>query len=536
VVFALLFLGVYRDGRAGFIVLIPFAASVPALAAAAAVFDSFSYMVVGFGSVIAGIAIDYGIHTYVAVRGGGGARALRLLRRPVVLSMLTTLCVFVAFCFSSIPAYRQLGVFASIAILLSLVYAFWALPHAVKPAQRSLCGAADARTAAWTPSPDAARRVVALGAALLLAGVWLTARLRFDADVAKLDGTPQATLDEEARAIAVWGGGESRAAILAVESPDAATALRLNDRIYDGLLAAGVDPGAISSLTPVSPSDATRRARRHAWSAYWTDARSRAFRDDLARVAVELEFSDQAFDSFWTLFDDWRRAPAADADDDAPPSFLEPLRDRFIHTRDGATRVVTFIPDEPRALAAARRVQQEIPALRVISRTAFSRALSNTFSREVLRISLLAGLLIALVTVAAIRHAGMVLLSAVPAATGVIWGGGAMALLGLPLNVSNLVAGIIVLGLCIDYGICMVYARARGMSRDVFRAVTLSAATTVLGAAALLLARHPAFFSIGVTLVSGVAAGYLAAALLLPALQTVWPCLGLPPGGEEEAK
>lgn len=111
-----------------------------------------------------------------------------------------------------------------------------------------------------------------------------------------------------------------------------------------------------------------------------------------------------------------------------------------------------------------------------------------------------------------------------------------MALLGLPLNTSNLIAGIIVLGLCIDYGICMVYARWRGMSRDVFRAVTLSATTTVLGAAALLLARHPAFFSIGVTLVAGVAAGYLAAALLLPALLTLWPRLGPPPaaGRKEE--
>jgi len=536
VVFALLFLGVYRDGRAGFVVLIPFAASVPALALAAAVFDSFSYMVVGFGSVIAGIAIDYGIHTYVAVRGGGGDRALRLLLRPVALSMLTTLCVFVAFCFSAIPAYRQLGAFASGAILLSLIYAFWALPHAVKPAPFPLFRGRDARAAAFTPSRGAARRVAAGGAALLLAGVWLTARLRFEADVAKLDGTPQATLDEEARAAAVWGGGESRAAILAVEAPDAATALRLNDRVYDGLLAAGVAPAAISSLTPVSPSDETRRARRRAWSAYWTDARSRAFRDDLARVAADLDFSDQAFASFWTLFDHWRRTPAADAADDAPPGFFEPLRERFLHTRDGVARVVTFIPDEPRALAAARQVQQAIPALRVISRTAFSQALSTAFSSEVLRVSLLAAALIALVTVATIRHAGMVLLSAVPAVTGVIWGGGAMALLGLPLNVSNLVAGIIVLGLCIDYGICMVYARARGMSRDVFRAVTLSAATTVLGAAALLLARHPAFFSIGVTLVAGVAAGYLAAALLLPALQTLWPCLGLPPAGEEKAE
>ena len=115
-----------------------------------------------------------------------------------------------------------------------------------------------------------------------------------------------------------------------------------------------------------------------------------------------------------------------------------------------------------------------------------------------------------------------------------IWGGAAMALWGLALNVSNLVAGILVFGLCIDYGICMAFAERRGMRRDIFRAVTLSALTTVLGAAVLLLADHPAFLSIGVTLVFGVSAGYLYAWVVLPALQTLFPRLNPPDAAPEE--
>jgi predicted exporter len=74
---------------------------------------------------------------------------------------------------------------------------------------------------------------------------------------------------------------------------------------------------------------------------------------------------------------------------------------------------------------------------------------------------------------------------------------------GVVAERSNLIAGILVFGLCIDYGICMAYAQRRGMRRDMFRAVTLSALTTALGAAVLLIADHPAFLSIGVTLFSG---------------------------------
>ena len=525
VVLIVLFFGVYRDWRAGLIVLIPFIASPPALALAASAFSSFSYIVVGFGSVIAGIAIDYGIYTYVTSRGEQAERNLKLIRLPVTLSALTILCVFVAFCFSAMPAYRQLGLFAALAILISLAYAFWFLPVFVKKtggaAQKQ--GVVAPALTAFEQSRSGAWKVIAVAAVVFLTGLWLDSRLKFDMDVSKLDGTPRATLDEEKRAMSIWGGGESMAAILCVDAKNEDAALRLNDRLYAGLLAAGVEASVVSSLSPICPSDETRRARRKAWASYWAEEKVLAFRDNLARESAALEFSEQAFQSFWSVFATWREAPADRATE--PIGFLKPLRERFVHTQDGVTRVTTFVPDEPKCLGAAQKLRAEIPSLRVVSRNAFSKSLSGTIAHEVFLISLLAALMIAVITVALIRRVGMLLLSAIPAVTGMVWGGAGMSLLGLPLNISNLIAGIILFGLCMDYGICMVYAHKRGMRRDVFRAVTLSAVTAVLGSGVLLLARHPAFFSIGVTLVSGVSAGYLYAWLVLPALQTVWPSL-----------
>ena len=530
-VFLVLFIGVYRDGRALGIMLIPFLASVPALALAASLFDSFSFIVIGFGSVIAGIAVDYGIHTFVAARSENPERNLALIRMPVALSALTTLCVFVAFCFSRIPAYRQLGVFASVAILVSWAYAFWALPLFVR---RRSAAAADAafEAARLAPGPTGAharlRAGLVVGASLLgfLVGLGLVSRLKLEPDISKLDGTPQATLDEEGRAMAIWGGGESQAAILCVDAPDEKEALRWNDRLHAGLLAAGIEAADISSLAPICPSDEIRAARRKAWNSFWTPARVETLREDLARESAPLDFSEQAFQPFFELFAEWSRTAPDVAPE--PIGFLAPLRERFVHAQAGRTRVTTFVPDDPRCIAAARGLRQTIPSLRVISRQAFSADLSKTILREVTRISLLAAVLIALATGLMIRRAGMLLLSAIPALAGVVWGGAGMALAGQSLNISNLIAGIIVLGLCIDYGICMAYAHRRGMRRDVFRAVTLSALTTALGAGVLLLARHPAFMSIGITLVFGVAAGYLYAWLALPALQTVWPRLNPP--------
>ncbi len=533
-VFLVLFLGVYRDVRAIGIMLIPMLACVPALALAAGLFRSFSFIVIGFGSVIAGIAVDYGIHTYVAARSENPARNLAGIRRPVALSALTTLCVFATFCFSGIPAYRQLGVFASAAILISLGYAFWALPPFIRPSGGRIATGPLAASAGNPSLPGGAARkrawlIVGLSAVGFLVGLGLLTRLGLEPDVSKLDGTPQATLDEETRAMQIWGGGQSLAAILVVAAADEKEALRLNDRVYNGLQTAGFDAAAISSLSPLCPSDETRRARRAAWNAFWTDARIDRFRETLTAEAVALDFSDQAFQPFWDRFAEWRQAPAGTEPEAV--GFLEPLRRQFVHGQDGQVRITTFVPDEPRWIAAARELQGEIPSLRVISRRAFSEDLSTSVVGEMERISILAAILIVAVTGLAIRRLGMLFLSAIPALAGLIWGGAGMALWGLPLNISNLIAGILVFGLCIDYGICMAYAVRRGMRRDMFRAVTLSALTTALGAAVLLIARHPAFISIGITLVFGVSAGYLCAWLLLPALQTLFPRLNPPEDG-----
>jgi predicted RND superfamily exporter protein len=48
--------------------------------------------------------------------------------------------------------------------------------------------------------------------------------------------------------------------------------------------------------------------------------------------------------------------------------------------------------------------------------------------------------------------------------------------------------------------------------------VTLSAVTTLIGAGVLLFARHPILFSIGLTMVTGVLAGYVSSLLVLPSL------------------
>ena len=63
---------------------------------------------------------------------------------------------------------------------------------------------------------------------------------------------------------------------------------------------------------------------------------------------------------------------------------------------------------------------------------------------------------------------------------------------------------------------------AAGRHKRLIAAVWVSALTTIVGAFSLLFARHPALFSIGLTLTMGLMAGYLAAQFAVPALYRMW--------------
>jgi hypothetical protein len=106
----------------------------------------------------------------------------------------------------------------------------------------------------------------------------------------------------------------------------------------------------------------------------------------------------------------------------------------------------------------------------------------------------------------------------VPLVTGMVWLVGIMALLGIALNVVNIVAAIISTGVIVDYGLGMTYENRQELRLGTPMAVTLSAVTNVIGAAALLFTKHPALFSTGVAMVICMVTGYLAAMLVVPPL------------------
>jgi len=504
--FLLLFSLCFRDARALFIFAIPLASVLLSVHLCSWFTGSLSLFVLGFGVVIVGIAVDYGIHVYVAMRGADDpARAWRGVVRPVVLGALTTLGVFAAFFAAGVPGYSQMAVFSMTSILLSLLGELFILPHLIKPKRRSSAN----RPPATPLRPLFMALWIPLFAILLIP----FPHLSFESDLRALDGADKAVWADEEQFHEVWGRGAEALALVVVEAPEYEAALNFNDGLYAALQAQG-DAGEFSSFSSVWKSGKYRADNLNRWRAFWSPDRIEKLRATFTKEGREYGFTPDAFVPF---FDALERIPTNITPEPENNQIFQNFKKRFTQSLNGAHQVISFFPDTEAWMSRVRNALDGSKAL-MVSRREINRVLSFETVRTVKRVASLAVTLVVLFTAMLMRRPREVALALIPAATSVLAVLKILEVIGLPLNIPTLISGIVVIGLCIDYGIFMVYGCKRNTLPGVCTAVTLSALTSLIGAGVLLLTHHPALFSIGVTLVAGLTAGYVSALCAIPFL------------------
>jgi len=506
--FILIFVFFFRDIRGLMIFLVPVLSVIIAMALTSLVFHRISYFVLAFGPVIAGIADDYGIATFVAVLyGRRRSEAVAGVAKPVTVGAIATMGIFFAFFFSHIPGYHQLGFFCVTSILLSLFLALFVLPLWLKEHDK----AEKPGAAPGEPPRKSLMLVWSFIIFLVVAGLFAS-RIRFESDVTKLDGTSRTILDTEKKFQQVWGKGERSEAILAVAGTNYEQVMAVNDSLYVKaweITAAG----GFASFASVWPSSQVRTENARRWVDFWKSGRETRLKALLSEHGAPLGFTENAFDPFFArLYEN-----SAVVDEPVSNRVFASLKERFAQNTAEGFQTLSFFPDKPEIVKAIESVIGDRHDAFIVSRTALSSILSKAFSQEIVRTSCFGIFFIVLTAFLFLRTIKSTLVALVPAVAGVTGLLGLMAVMGQPLNVSNLISGIVVFGLCIDFGIHVLHACQHHADRATRTAITLAATTTVMGAGVLLFAQHPALYSVGLTLVAGVGFGYVAAMWVVPA-------------------
>ncbi len=498
-----------RHWRALFAFLVPVAVLCIAAVAVALGYGKVSAVTVGFGAVLLGISVDFALHVYFALRRGGEAPAavLATVARPVLFGGLTTIAAFAVLLVSDLPGQRQLAVFAITGLSASLLLSLLVLPHLIPPA------AADRPQRNWLQVGQRLPRRWVLGVwlGLLLLCLWPASRVRFDGDLRSLSLVPDNLRTAEKELQTVWGNLRGMALVFA-EGPDLAGALANNDRLFAFLRR---QPAmAAVSLAPLLPAPATQEKNRRDWAAFWQGAEGERIRSDLAAAAARLGFAPTAFQPFLAA----TTAPAAAVDTQGlRRAGLGELVEAMILPAGDGYRILTLVPDTPATITLFEAHRDELPGVRLVSQGRFGREVSQAIGHDFRQFLTLAALLVTLLVTLLFRRPRPILLALLPVATGMAVMFGVMGAAGLKFTLLNVVATVLLIGLGVDYGIFMVCRMTEGYDHATDRAVLVSGLTTIAGFGALVLARHPALHSIGVTVLLGIGSAIPAALLVIPA-------------------
>ncbi len=269
-------------------------------------FDRVSILVFVFGSLLTGVAIDYGFYLFVQppLRPDEDyPEKVRRLAEPLLASCLTAVAGFALLLFSDLPFIRQLGIFVGSGLLWALVAAVIYFSTVKNPYLET-------RELRWvTKLPPSLRRNVRW----LLIAIWLAAlpglaRLHWKDDIRELD-IPSPELKQEDERVRARFGGPTSGAVFVTYGRDLAEARTALARLEAWLDSSGGVRAQTISLGSVVPTlDEAREAAEF----------FRAHPDFPDRLRAALDQAGFAPAEFAPFFADYaRNATRPDAGDPA---------------------------------------------------------------------------------------------------------------------------------------------------------------------------------------------------------------------------
>ncbi|MDR9501648.1 MAG: hypothetical protein RI601_07615 [Desulfurivibrionaceae bacterium] len=509
----LLLLVSLRDGRAFVVLGIPFLAAPFAIGVVDLVFGRISALALGFGIVLLGIAVDFSVHIYLALRRRqqSTAQVMAGLRRPLLLATLTTSGVFVVLFFSQVASHQQMALLALVGVVLAVSMS-WVIIPLVRPPRHP-----SPLDRGWSLMPPAGKKraLVLLGWLLLMGlGGLSWPALHYNGDLRVLDAPDEEVLAQEEEFHRSWGRPGDQAFVVA-SAPSLAAALEKNSALYAFLQEQQVS--RFQSLAPLLPGPVTQQAHLEAWQQFWEQRPD--FHRRFAEAARKQGFNPQGFQPFF----EWLDHPFSPLTaDDLLAGPLAPLARNMIRApgpqakgADGEFLVVTTVTMEEGLYDLLLAFSEQQEGVYLLANHKWRQQVEQLLRRDILTLSLAAGLIILLIVSLALRRVRPVVGALAPVGSALA----SMAIYSLvsggELNMMHLLMGIMVIGLSVDYGIFMV---CRGREIASMQAISICACSSLIGFGVLAFAAHPALHALGITVLVGIGAAWPTALLVTPIL------------------
>jgi uncharacterized protein len=483
--------------------------------------------------VLFGLGIDYGVHAFARYRetrqsGGDQAQGLHHMvcdtGRALSTTTFTTAAAFFSLLIMDFKGFSELGFITGVGLIFALIAMLLVLPALIVVSERlGLLRIAPVagKTLTFEPAPfRPARRLLVGGAIVTALAVAGLSQVEFEYDFTDLRiVTPERQRVGELTQ-GVFTRSESPALILTASAAEAAA---VEDQIREVIRYDTLTPTVdqVRSVYSLVPQDQSPRLERIA------DIRTLIERENARDLlsGADLDRLDR--------LEGYLSVDEAITFDDVPPNELRPFL-----TRDGEVGSFVFIyPGVPlRDGRNSIRFSEDIGTITLPSGKVFHAASANLIIADLLRTVIREGkiavvlslLIVFLIVLADVRNIRATLIIMSPLVLGILWMGGLMFLLGMKLNLFNMVVLPSIVGIGVDAGVHIRHRYREEGPGSLYLvlartgpAVAIATLTTIVGYTGLMMASHPGLESIGRLAVVGLSSTLVTALLFLPALLEV---------------
>ena len=492
-----------------------------ALAIIALFKTSISIIVVGIGSVIVGIAVNYPLHYLDHIKQEPDKReALKDVIQPLVIGNITTVAAFACLVFVKAEAMRDLGLFGALTLVGTILFVMVFLPlFAVQPKKTKKLFVDDGK------APSETWRKIKIYAfwplvIITLILSYFSQKTAFDDDLHNINFmTPQQQEDLALLSESLQQEGERDLVYVVSEATDFQDAVSQNEALMTEFRQTIPNNIAysISGLDGLLPSIQRQKRSLQLWQDFWQ--RHPDIVNQMKAESLKAGFTENAFAPFINSIEtDYQ--PLSENE-------MEPLKKlcgTYALQHDTLSRVVNFV-SVPLAESESLKAQlrHSLPENSfVFSISDVGNNLVNALSDDFDYILYVCSIVVFFFLCLSFGRLELSILAFLPLTVGWAWILGFMHLGGIKFNIVNIILATFIFGQGDDYtifiteGLLYEYTYGKRMLKNYRNSVILSGILMFIGIGTLIFAKHPAMRSLAEVAIIGMVTVVLMACYLPP--------------------
>ena len=477
--------------------------------------DEVSIIVLGIGSVIIGIAVNYPLHFLDHIREVSDRKtALKEMVSPLLIGNITTVAAFLCLVWLEAKAMRDLGVFGSLVLVGTLLFVLVFLPlyaRSYKKAAKSTALPVSLSSRLHFPRV-LTRYAFPIVAILTLILGYFSLQTSFDSDLSHINYmTPEQRSDMQ-----LLTSSMPASPVYAVATgKDLEAALRNNEELLKQL---PVADSTVKGIGSFAPTPEKQRAALQRWRYFWQSTHPDVV-FEVRHAAMSQGFTKDTFTPFYANVQ-------GDSLTVQPVSYFKPilqlLEGTYIRHQSEKVTIVNYLPSTANESQLRQVIGEHKDNYFVFSAKDVSSQLVRVLNDSFNYIGFVCGFVVFFFLWLSFGKIELSLLSFLPLAVSWLWILGLMHIFDIHFNIVNIILATFIFGQGDDYTIFMteglLYEHATGKKRlaSYRHSIAISAILMFIGIGSLIVARHPALRSLALVTILGMTTVVLMAYYLPP--------------------